>query len=52
MQTTDCKLQIYFSHLFMVAFWVLLYDVLLGCKDSASYFPSQDNLLSVLGFTV
>ena len=38
MQTTDWRLQIYFSHLFLVAFWVLLYDVVLACKDCASYF--------------
>ena len=52
MQTTDCRLQIYFSHLFLVAFWVLLYDVLLGCKDCANYFPSQDKAFWVLLYDV
>ena len=45
MQTTDCRLHTYFSYLFLVmAFWVLLYEVLLGCKDCASYLCAIEGL--------
>ena len=45
MQTTDCRWQIYFSYLFLVvAFWVLLYEVLLGCKDCVSYLCAIEGL--------
>ena len=44
MQTADCRF-IFLIILFLVAaFWVLPYEVLLGCKDFASYLCAIEGL--------